>query len=61
MTPAELRSIGESLYGDHWQSKLAREGPANVRTVRRWLRGERRISPMAEARIRSLVKPPASP
>jgi len=52
----ELRSIGEAAFGPRWQSKLARFLPANPRTVRRWLSGERNISRMAAARIRSLIE-----
>ena len=55
MTPSELRAIGEALFGPHWQSKLARELPANPRTVRRWLSGDRKIRPMVAERIRSLA------
>jgi pyocin large subunit-like protein len=56
MTPAELRAIGEALYGPVWQTKLARVVPANVRTVRRWLSGKSPVRPVVAARIRALVK-----
>jgi hypothetical protein len=53
MTPAELRAIGERLYGSRWQTKLARALPGNPRTVRRWLAG-RKMHPAMAARIRQL-------
>jgi DNA invertase Pin-like site-specific DNA recombinase len=46
MTPAELREIGERLYGRRWQTKLARRLKVDPRTVRRWLSGDRKISPL---------------
>jgi hypothetical protein len=54
MIPAELREIGEQLYGPRWQTKLARALPVNVRSVRRWLSGERNIRPVIAERIRGL-------
>ena len=59
MKSAELRLIGESLYGPRWQSKLARALPVNPRTVRRWLAGEVKIRPVVAARIRTLPTRPA--
>lgn len=38
-----LRRIGESLYGEHWQSPLARDLAVAVRTVQRWAAGSRAI------------------
>ncbi len=55
MTPAELRTIGEQLYGPRWQTKLARALPVNDRTVRRWLSGERKIRPLVAERIKALA------
>ena len=55
MTPTELRAVGEALYGPVWQSKMARELGVSSRCIRRWLSGERRIGPLAERAIRSLV------
>lgn len=46
MTPDELRKIGQSLYGKRWQTKLAARLKVNPRTVRRWLSGDRKITPM---------------
>ena len=42
MTPTELRTIGELLYGERWQSPLARDLGVDDRTVRGWLTGKGR-------------------
>lgn len=55
MTPAELRIMGERLYGPRWQTKLARALPVSPRTVRYWLAGKRTIRPVIAERIRSLT------
>lgn len=41
MNPSSLREIGEALYGEEWQSDLARAVGVTSRTVRRWLAGDR--------------------
>lgn len=40
MTPHLLRTAGEALYGQQWQSALARALCVSDRTVRRWASGE---------------------
>lgn len=40
MTATELRMIGELLYGEWWQSPLARALGVNDRTMRRWAIGK---------------------
>lgn len=40
MTPDLLRECGEALYGQQWQSALARDLQVADRTVRRWAAGE---------------------
>jgi hypothetical protein len=37
MTPDLLEEAGQALYGDLWQSALARDLNVNDRTVRRWI------------------------
>lgn len=57
MSPAEIREIGERLYGPRWQSKLARALGVSTRSVRYWLSGKHRIrEPMAKL-IRLLQAP----
>lgn len=55
MTPAELRTMGERLYGPRWQTKLARALEINQRTVRRWLAGSFSIRPPVAMAIRALI------
>jgi len=54
VTPTELRTHGERLYGPRWQTKLARALPVSPRTVRYWLAGKRAIRPVIAERIKSL-------
>lgn len=42
MTPSELRAVGELLYGERWQSPLAKDLGVNDRTVRKWADGKGR-------------------
>lgn len=43
MTPADLRSAGEFLFGTRWRTALARDIGTTYRTVKRWEMGERKI------------------
>jgi hypothetical protein len=54
MTPEELRSIGERLYGPRWQTSLARALPVNPRTIRSWLSGKRKMRPVIAERVRAM-------
>jgi len=54
MTPKQLNLIGKKL-GEGWQSKLARLLPCNLRTVQRWVAGDRAISDMVAERIKQVV------
>lgn len=38
--PATLAAIGRALYGPSWQQALADALGVNVRTMRRWAKGE---------------------
>jgi hypothetical protein len=40
-----LKRLGEAMYGDYWQSALGREVGVNLRTPRRWIKGETVIQP----------------
>ena len=60
MTPAELRQIGELLYGPRLTS-CERPLPVSNRTIRYWLSGKRQIRPVIAERIRDLAKKAASP
>lgn len=41
--PEQLRIIGEALYGERWQSDIARDLNVDSRRVRQWLASERPI------------------
>lgn len=51
-----LRRCGEALYGDRWQSDLARALGVGDRRVREWVAGERRMPPGAWADIAALLR-----
>lgn len=56
MQPDRLKQIGEFLYGELWQSQLARALHINDRTVRRWLAGKASMRPRIDEEIRFLLK-----
>lgn len=57
MTPDELRTAGEILFGRWgWQTKLAKTLRVDGSTVRRWLSGASAIPGPAEVAIELLVK-----
>ncbi|RLZ10817.1 transcriptional regulator [Acinetobacter sp. 2JN-4] len=43
MTPDQLRQAGELLYGNQWQSDLARAINVDSRRIRQWLSGQRAV------------------
>lgn len=47
---------GEVLYGDRWQSALARDVGVGDRRVREWIAGDRRIPPGVWADIAALLR-----
>lgn len=66
LTPAELSSLAQPIYGPRWQSALAREMSVAVRTAQRWARDgvERQttadgVRRFLEERARQVVSPPA--
>lgn len=50
-----LRRTGEALYGERWQSALARELHLNERTIRSYLSGRDPIPDWLWAELRKLV------
>lgn len=55
--PAALAAAGEALFGDRWQTDLARElGISDARRVREWMSGERRIPTGVWADLRALLR-----
>lgn len=55
MTPSQLEKIGRALYGERWQSPLARDLGVKYLTVHRWMMGKRRI-PDLRAELASLLR-----
>lgn len=43
MTIEQLEQAGRLLYGDQWQSNLARDFNIDSRRIRQWLTGDRHI------------------
>jgi DNA-binding transcriptional regulator YiaG len=58
LTPDQIEKAGKQLYGEHWQSALARRLRVDARTVRRWIAGDRQILGPAIVAIELLLKYP---
>jgi DNA-binding transcriptional regulator YiaG len=56
MTPDLLREAGQALYGDLWQSALARDLNVNDRTVRRWVANDSPLPNGLSDEVKQLVK-----
>lgn len=56
MTPDELEQAGRLLFGDVWQTALARALRTTPRTVRRWAAGDAPIPGPAQVAIEMLVQ-----
>ncbi|HHP4838305.1 TPA: transcriptional regulator [Acinetobacter baumannii] len=56
MTPEQLRQAGEILYGNQWQSDLARALGVDARRVRDWLQERRPIPVGIKSEIILLLK-----
>lgn len=55
--PAELAKAGQALYGERWQTDLARDlGLSDGRRVRQWMAGERPIPPGIWADLAALLR-----
>jgi hypothetical protein len=50
-----LRSIGEKLFGQHWQSELSGAVSVNERSLRRWLSGQDEIPPGVWSELAMIV------
>jgi DNA-binding transcriptional regulator YiaG len=58
LTPEQLATCGQTLYGEQWQSALARRIGVDARTVRKWLAGDRAIPQPAAELLALLVRYP---
>lgn len=56
MTPEELRKAGELLFGNQWQSDLARALEVDSRRVRDWLQERRPIPVGVKTEIIELLR-----
>jgi DNA-binding transcriptional regulator YdaS (Cro superfamily) len=57
MTPADLKSAGEALYGKWgWQTRLAEALGVDGSTVRRWLSGVVPVTGPAAAAIKCFLR-----
>lgn len=54
--PEQLARAGQLLYGERWQSELARAIDVNDRRVRQWIASERPIPPGIWADIAGLLR-----
>ena len=59
MTPSELEHRSAALYGNDWQSPLARRVRVDARTVRKWKSGDRAIPDWLEQMLLLLEKYPS--
>jgi DNA-binding transcriptional regulator YiaG len=58
MTPDDLMRRSSLLYGEDWQSPLARRVRVDARTVRRWKAGDREIPEWLDAFLDLLERHP---
>lgn len=56
LSAAEIAALGRHLYGPRWQTALARQLAVNPRTVRKWARGDLRVSKRCTDLIARLVR-----
>jgi len=56
MTPDLLRQFGEALFGERWQTPLARDLGVAERTMRYWVAGKFAIPEGAQDDLRRLVR-----
>jgi hypothetical protein len=55
MKPDRLAAVGEAIYGEWWQTQVARELGISARHVRRWLSGAAPIPERVEAALMELA------
>lgn len=60
MTPRDLETRASALYGDQWQTPLARRIRVEPRTVRKWKAGDRSIPDWLDAFLELLERYPES-
>lgn len=58
MTPPDLEQRASALYGERWQTALARRVRVEPRSVRKWKAGERSIPDWLDAFLDLLERYP---
>jgi len=56
LTPRELETVGQALFGERWQTPMARALDVADRTVRRWLAGDDAPSPGIAADLLKIAR-----
>ncbi len=56
MTPELLTECGRTLYGQQWQTALARDLGVGDRTIRRWVAGQFPVPVGVRAELVTLLK-----
>lgn len=56
MTPEQLTAAGRALYGEQWQSNLARRLNIDSRRIRQWLKGERPLPEWLPSELAALLQ-----
>lgn len=56
MTPSDLRAAGEALFGQQWQSPLARDLGVSDRSMRRWVAGTHPIPDRLQGEVAKLIQ-----
>lgn len=55
MTPSELKTAGERLYGPKWRQPLAARLGVNIATLRRWTSGKKPIRATAALAVEGML------
>lgn len=59
MTPEEFRATGTAIFGERWQTAMARWlGLSDARSVRRWASGASPVPPQVEQSLRERMSCP---
>lgn len=56
MTPTQLASLGEVIYGPEWKTPMAHDLEIAYRTILRWSHGDRKIPDGITAELRKIAK-----
>ena len=54
MTPKQLETAGEAIYGPSWRTPLCADLGITMRTLQRWMGGDFNIDPAVPDRLRNI-------